>query len=557
MTQAVKNIFSFFIAAFFYLNTLAQVEFCAVGDILLDRGVRKTINENDVFYPFAQVKSIISANDIAFYNNEFPVCNKTDGFAINKKFSFRAEPDYIKGLKSAGFNIASVANNHTIDYSKSGFIKTIKLLNKNGIYTVGGGKNQKQAFKPLLLEKNGQTFAFFANLEFLLEGTSFNQNRPYPAFAQINRLCKNIKKYNSIVDFVIISFHWGRESVTTPTYKQVNFAHKVIDAGADIVIGHHPHVLQSVEIYKNKIILYSLGNFVFDNSKKLQKQSVIFKCSFNNAEIINPRFIPVSIKNHRPVIASKEQTNIIFEQLIKISEGFNSSFKKENNEILINYKHQKTLKELKYKNLNFNFFKDSIFVYNDNFFELKYKIPGKKYILKDVCMLPTDSLIYFFGIVENKKSKKTRIAIFVFSTKKYKFTKPYLDTHNFYNAWKIRILDVDNDSLPELIVGVNKSTKYFKKKENRIFVFNINGAYIYPKWLGSKIGNPVIDFKIDKINNKLILLQKFDNKKTHKVFSFKWNGFGFDLDKHLFDIDTNKNIKLHFQLSDYEFNEIN
>lgn len=548
--------FIFFIFITLTNISLAQVKFCAVGDILLDRAVRRIINENDIFYPFDEVKEIISANDIAFYNNEFPVCDSIDGYAINKKYSFRAEPYFIESIKDAGFNIASVANNHTIDYSKKGLIRTIEILNESGIYTIGGGKNQTEAFAPLMIEKNGETFAFFANLEFLLEGTSFNQNRPYPAYAQIERLCGQIEKYNSIVDFVVVSFHWGRESVTTPTSKQVEFAHKVVDAGADLVIGHHPHVLQGIETYRDKIILYSLGNFVFDNSKPLQKQSAIFQCTFEDGVIKNPHLIPIKIENNRPVIAKIKDAEETFNQIKKISKGFNSIFEIKDKIIKIKSNYKKTINEFYVKNLKFDFYQDSIFVFDDSFFEYSYSMPDTNYVFVDVCMLPKDSLIYFYSILKNKQTSKTQIAIFVFSTKKFAFATPSLDAHNFFDAWKIDILDVDSDGVEELIVGVNKSTRYFDEKENRIFVFNIDGTYIYPKWLGSKIGNPIVDFKIDKVKNKLILLESFEKEGLNKAFECSWNGFGFDLDSILFELDTNQNTKTFFILRDFAFKNI-
>lgn len=303
-------------------NISAQISFCAVGDILLDRDVRKVIEKNGIEFPFQNIATIINEHDLAFFNMECPLANESDGYPINKRYSFRAEPEYIQGLKYSGFNIASVANNHTIDLGKSGLLKTIENLNTDSIYTFGGGINQDEAFKPLLIEKDGETFAFFGMLEFLLEGTTFNENQPYPAFGQIDRLCNEIRHINSDINNIIVSFHWGQESAVIPTSKQIEYAHKVVDAGADLVLGHHPHVLQSIETYKSKLILYSLGNFVFDNTAKLQKESVIFNCQFKNGQIINPELIPVYIDNCQPSIASIVIKKDILNHLNKVSNQF-------------------------------------------------------------------------------------------------------------------------------------------------------------------------------------------------------------------------------------------
>ncbi len=537
-------------------HSIAQVSFCAVGDVLLDRGVRKVIDENSITYPFEKIKSCISQNDLAFFNLECPVAGSTDGYPMNKRYSFRAEPEYIEGIKYAGFTIASVANNHTIDYGKSGFLKTIELLNTDSIFTVGGGKNQQEAFKPLLIEKNGETFAFFGMLEFLLEGTTFNENKPYPAFGQIDRLCKIIQEYNDIIDNIIVSFHWGKENDIYPTSRQTEYAHKVIDAGADLVLGHHPHVIQGIETYRNKLILYSLGNFVFDHSEELQKQSVIFQCKFKDGNILRPELIPVYIKNNRPEPATKQIAMEIFEHLTEISDTLNTGFSFHEEVIQINYEVENPIKETQFNELVFHVFKNRISVYDDQGYHCSYDLPDTNYTIKDACVYSEDSTVFFYTIVCNKSTNKSRIGIFPYSPGKREFLKPSLDSHDDYHPWKIELCDVDKDDNPEIILGVNKSTRYSDNKENRIFVFNREKNYIFPKWLGSKLGNPIVDFKVDKHTSQLILLEESKESSIKKAVSYIWNGFGFDYDKILFDIENLNNLEIQFQLSDYNFKTI-
>jgi poly-gamma-glutamate synthesis protein (capsule biosynthesis protein) len=538
-------------------RSVAQVSFCAVGDILLDRGVRQVIEENNINYPFEKIKESISQNDLAFFNLECPVADSSDGYPINKRNSFRAEISYIQGLKYAGFNIASVANNHTIDYGKRGFLKTIELLNENSIFTTGGGKDQQEAFEPLLIEKNGETFAFFGVLEFLLEGTSFNENSPYPAFGQIDRLCKLIRDYNSRVDNIIVAFHWGNENAILPTSRQIEYAHRAIDAGADLVLGHHPHVLQSIEIYHNKLILYSLGNFVFDNSGELQKQSIIFTCKFKDGNILMPELIPVYIKNNRPEPASSQIAHQIFEHLCKVSDPFQTRLDLSDQQVIqIQCNAVKPIKELESNATKFDIYHDRISVYMPNHSDYVYQLPDKNYALKDASIYSEDSLVFIYSIVSDVTTNKSRIAIFPFSTNTYTFLKPSIDCHDDFNPWKIEIMDVNADGDPELIVGVCKSTRYYKKEENRIFVFNRDKDYIYPKWLGSKIGNPIVDFKIDRNTNKLVLLEESNDTSIKKAVSYRWNGFGFDYDEILFDLKDYTNLEIQFQLSDYKFKTI-
>ena len=149
-----------------------------------------------------------------------------------------------------------------------------------------------------------------------------------------------------------------------------------------------------------------------------------------------------------------------------------------------------------------------------------------------------DNVVYIYSIISSEINNKSRIAIFPFSIAKNEFIQPSLDSHEYFNPWKVEVSDVDNDNNPEIILGVHKSTKYYEKEENRIFVFNRDKDYIFPKWLGSKVGNPIIDFKFDNVSKNLVILE--ESKETSKkiVVSYKWNGFGFDNEQILFEIDN-------------------
>ncbi len=407
-----------------------------------------------------------------------------------------------------------------------------------------------------VIEKNGETFAFFGMLEFLLEGTTFNENQPYPAYGQIDRLCNEIRLINSDIDNIIVSFHWGQESAIIPNSKQIEYAHKVVDAGADLVLGHHPHVLQSIETYKGKLILYSLGNFVFDNTAKLQKESVIFNCQFKNGQIINPELMPIYIDNCQPSIASKQISEDILEHLNKVSNQFKTTLTLNDNSIWINYDFEKPIKELNFLNRSFYLFRDKIVTYNSFNEEIQYFLPNTNFNLIDADLLPKDNCVYIYSIVQNTNDNKSRIAVFPFSIEKNEFLKPSLDSHENYNPWKIKIFDVGIDEKPEIIVGVNKSTRYYDNEENRIFVFNADNDYFYPKWLGSKIGNPIVDFKFCKATNRLVILERSEVNKTNMVVSYKWNGFGFDNDKILYEIGNETDLNIDFHLSDYSFKTV-
>jgi poly-gamma-glutamate capsule biosynthesis protein CapA/YwtB (metallophosphatase superfamily) len=540
---------------FYISSSLAQVSFCAVGDVLFDRGVRTTIESNSVNYLFDKVRDIISQNELAFFNLECPLANIEDGYPLMKKYSFRADTSNMNGLKYAGFNIASVANNHTIDYGKGAFMKTINLLISNKILPIGGGKNQAEASKPLLIEKNGETFAFFGMVDFILDATIFDPNSPYPAFIKIDTLCNKVRELNSLVDHIIISIHWGKGNTTTTTQRQIDYAHRLIDAGADLILGHHPHVLQGIETYHNKLIIYSLGNFVFDHPQELNRQSIIFKCKFQNGNIIEPNLIPIEIINNRPTIADSSSSLKIYNQIEKVSAGFNTAYSLNNKFISINNLKERPLKEFFYEDLKFDIYKNCIKVYNNLEFDLQYSLPDSNFLIQDICMFPDSNAIYFYSIVSNKLNNKSQIAVFPFSQLQKKFLQASLDGHDYFSPWKIDLFDVDNDGNPEIILGVYKSTRYDEKKENRLFVFNREKDYMYPKWLGSKLAYPFIDFKIDKSLGGLILLEDLDDNKAYKIALYKWNGFGFDRNKVIGEITDSKHIKKLFQLSGLDFDQ--
>jgi poly-gamma-glutamate synthesis protein (capsule biosynthesis protein) len=528
MIQVVRIFLFVLIFLGYNLPIKCQVKFSAVGDVLLDRGVRKSIESNNIYFPFEKIAEQIKSNDINFFNLETPIAKESDGYRINKRFSFRSDPDVIAGLKFAGFNIAAVANNHTIDFGKSGFLKTMTYLKNDSITPVGGGANQNEAFSPVIITKNGEKFAFFGFLEFLLEGVVFNDFQPYPAFGDLDRLCNEIRKIRKDVTYVIVSFHWGQEGAAIPTSKQIEIAHEVIDAGADLILGHHPHVLQSIESYKGKLIFYSLGNFIFDNVDKLQNETVIFKCVFKKGKLLNPHLIPVKIKNTQPQLADSLSRIDIFNHLTKVSKYFNTSLIMSENIIKINPAND-FKKEINIADYKVSISESEISIIDSNRQEYKRILPDSNYSIIDAKLWKKDSSLLIYSIIKNKVDSLTQLAVFPFLIFNKKFAQPSIDIHKHYNAWKIEVSDLDNDSLPELIVGVIKPTRYYSNIEKRIFVFNAEDDYIYPKWLGSKIGDEVLDFSVTR-DNKILIVHKLKNEAAYTLSSYKWNGFGFDLE---------------------------
>lgn len=246
---------------------IEPVSLLAVGDISFSRGVEQTIiRTQDLNYPFAELGDFLSQADITFANLETPL---TPGRVIQSgEMTFRSDPKMAQVLKDQGFDIVSLANNHTPNFGAKGLRDTFQFLDEVQVAYVGAGENALRAYAPIYLERSGLKFAFIAHNDSDVVPASYRagDNTPGTALIDEAELKTAITEARSQADLVIISMHSGTEYVPGPNSRQTKFARAAIDYGADLVIGHHPHVIQSVEEYKGKYIFYSLGNFVFDQS---------------------------------------------------------------------------------------------------------------------------------------------------------------------------------------------------------------------------------------------------------------------------------------------------
>lgn len=272
-----------------------EVSLIAVGDISYSRGVERTVKvRGDINYPFLQIGNYLRRADIVFANLETPI---TEGREIaDFEMVFRSNPGTEKALKDAGFSILSLANNHTLNFGEKGLLDTLSYLDDVDIRYSGAGKNDEEANTPVFIKKKGIIFSFLSynDSDVVPAFYEARENRAGTAFMRVEKMIKAVREAKKISDFVIVSMHSGTEYVDSPNNSQVNFAHSAIDAGADLVIGHHPHVVQTVEEYKGNFIFYSLGNFVFDQSwSQNTKEALIIKIHFRKKGINKISFLPV------------------------------------------------------------------------------------------------------------------------------------------------------------------------------------------------------------------------------------------------------------------------
>lgn len=271
----------------------------AVGDILLSRHVGFQIDESgDIDLPFKNIGDAIRTADISFGNLECPL----DGgnIPIRNGLIFRCLTKYVPGLKNSGFDILSTANNHSFDQGLDNLTFTAEYLRTQSILPVGTGRNFTEAHQGEIISKHSVKFGFLG-----YSYTAYNDGgkSTHPQIAttdDIEQLKKDIADLrNRGTQIVVISMHAGTEYKRYPAQNQIEFAHVAIDAGADIVIGHHPHWIQNIEIYQNKPIFYSLGNFVFDQMwSQDTREGLIVKLNFKKQKLISAELIPVIIENY-------------------------------------------------------------------------------------------------------------------------------------------------------------------------------------------------------------------------------------------------------------------
>ncbi|MDH4227443.1 MAG: CapA family protein [Deltaproteobacteria bacterium] len=298
----------------FFLPSLSSARdfvVVSVGDTYLGTRLVPYLDEYGPAYPFENVAGILNGADAVIMNLESPLTNHSKTY-IEKEFHIKAPPYAIESVKSASVDVATLANNHMMDFGEPGLRDTLAALDAAGIARAGAGLDSKEARRPAIFEKDGVRVAVL----------SYSRTYPLEFYATAKRagtasgveanIESDIKKARRDgADIVVVTFHWGAERVRMPKPYQIELAHLSIDSGADLVIGHHPHVTQPIEKYKGGVIFYSLGNFVFGMTPNRALGGAIAKVVFTNdgggpMRIKDIEAIPLNVDNRevffKPVI---------------------------------------------------------------------------------------------------------------------------------------------------------------------------------------------------------------------------------------------------------------
>ena len=274
------------------------------GDVLLDRGVRKHIvsrngDANCLFSP--SIDSVFAMSQLVVANLECPATKIEK--PVFKNYIFRGEPEWLVTLKEHGITHLNLANNHSIDQGREGLIDTRNNIIKAGMIPIGAGETMDEAAMPVLLATAPRNVYMLASLRLALENTSYLPGKPSVSQESFDSLVARVKdlKAHDPGCCVIVSLHWGAEHMLRPAVQQLSQAHQLIDAGADCLICHHTHTMQSIERYKGKSIYYSIGNFIFDQQRDINSRACMVQLTITSHDI-EANTIPVIIKNCVPEV---------------------------------------------------------------------------------------------------------------------------------------------------------------------------------------------------------------------------------------------------------------
>lgn len=289
----------------------------AVGDVMTDRNVGKAIAANGADSILEKVRDLTEAADVSFCNLESPLSSV--GSHDPQNCCFRARPETVKVLVDGGFDIVTLANNHTLNAGREGVLQTLDVLDKYHIQYCGAWRDKARSGEPTYLE-TGEGPVKLAFLGFT--DLSFGHGSYNKVDADRANLIAQIKTAKRRSDLVIVTCHWGDEYMPLPNQRQRNTAHAAINAGADLVLGHHPHTLEGIEVYKGKPILYSMGNFVFDQKEGERMESAVFQIEYSQGWGWQIMAKPVWIPRSRmgPIYPEAERRDRILARLSKISK---------------------------------------------------------------------------------------------------------------------------------------------------------------------------------------------------------------------------------------------
>lgn len=289
-------------------DATTDISFMAVGDIMLSRNVAGTMAKNgkDPYFPFRKLDDVLHSTDFNFANLESPFSGRDD-YNPTGSLVFNAPTWTIDGLGQYNFKVLNLANNHAFDQGKDGVLYTKKYLADHYLKGIGVGNNLDEAWQGDTFSSKGVTVGFIGASYASENDGGVATNNYVARIEDVTRLKQSIAAMKAKADFVVVTMHAGTEYTRTPNQSQINFARAAIDAGADIVIGAHPHWIQTSEQYKGKYIFYSLGNFIFDQEwSQDTKEGLMLKITLTKKGVCDPQVNQYSPSKQQEVACSDD-----------------------------------------------------------------------------------------------------------------------------------------------------------------------------------------------------------------------------------------------------------
>lgn len=295
-----------------------------VGDILLDMSVGRAATARGVDWLFDGVREVLTQDDLTVGNLECAAAYS--GKAAKKEYTFRADPQLLPGLRANGIDAVSVANNHSLDFGRDALAETLERLQEAGLLFAGAGPDFVSALAPISVQLRQESLAIICASRVAPAGwAATKRSSGIAAVWDQADLLAAIIAAKQQVKIVAVFLHWGIERKSAPEEAQRRLARRCIDAGATLVIGTHPHVVQGLELYRDGLIAYSLGNFIFTNRDN--RPALILQTGLRNGKLVSARAIPCRIGELRPrVVVDEADRRQLLAQLRLLSFNVNIGY---------------------------------------------------------------------------------------------------------------------------------------------------------------------------------------------------------------------------------------
>jgi hypothetical protein len=462
---------------------------CFTGDAMFGRSVAPKVRFDSSDRFSAQIREFTRQYAYSVVNLECPLTE--NGEPTQKDICLRCPPVTAYFMKKCGITHASVANNHIFDFGVKGYRETIKTLTGAGIFAIGNGSGE---FTPQLIESGRKRIAIFA-ANLIIYADSIEK-----AELNFEKLVYAIQTYRlqHNADFVAVSVHWGKEYQTLANEIQQQQAREIIEAGADLIVGHHPHVVQNVAFIHHKPVFYSLGNFVFDQNQPATKNGILVGLDLNAERKASYKIRPFVLKNCFPARMDKLEKERCKQQILKNSKSIN--LQEDGGAWILTEKRLSGDEGRK----NWPKMKEEV---NDTSFALfAGGVSGKVKLVR-----LRETRAYRLTWLPDKHSKGDEVL--------FRFPVYRIDTG-----------DINRDGRTDILLGVIKQTRFDPALKRRLFTLQIDNGQIRPLWLGSRVYRTLVDFCTMYKSGKVYVktLEK-DKNQLYCIGIYEWENFGLTL----------------------------